>query len=344
MTAWNITERAVRLHREAIVIDAHSDILMAVADGRVRLGEHTVVEDITTRDVYGHYDLPRWLEGGVTAQVCALYISDSWMHTPLIRALDMVANAYQEISQNEQLVLATTTEEIRQVKREGKVAIILSFEGADPLGGSLKYLPIFHRLGLRMASLTHARRNYFAGGVCRDLDESMGLTPLGVEAIKMMNELGIVVDLRHLDYRAIEQILEITEQPVVMSHVNAGKAFPTDPRDGPHFPFTSVSGLERRHQLQAIGRNGGVVCIIFWSQENIETIVDDMVYVAETIGPAHVGLGTDFYGFDKAPAGAEDVSRFPYVTDRLVQRGFSDEEILGILGGNLVHVFEQVWK
>ena len=338
------TEHAAMLHREAIVIDAHSDILMAVADGRVRLGERTIVEGITKRDVRGHYDLPRWLEGGVTAQVCALFIEKAFLHMPLNRALDMAACAYDEIAQNDCLMLATTSEEIRQAKREGKVALILSFEGADPLVGNLKYLRLFYQLGVRMISLTHARRNYFAGGVIRDMAEDGGLTSLGVEAIKMMNELGIVVDLRHLDARAFNQILEITEQPVVVSHVSSRRAFSPDPDAGPYFPFTSVTGLDRRRLLHAVGENGGVVCIIFALQKNVDAVMDDIEYVAAEIGVEHVGLGTDFYGLEIAPVGAEDISKLPLITELLVQRDFSDEQIKGILGGNLLRLFDEVWK
>lgn len=337
-------DRAQALHRDAVVIDAHSDILMAVADGRLRLGERTQVDSVTTRDVWGHYDLPRWLEGGVTAQVCALFIQNEHLHHPLDRALEMVAGAYEEIANNEQLVLATTVEDIRRAKREGKVGLILSFEGTDPLGGNLRYLRLFHQLGVRMASLTHARHNYFSGGVARGVAEDGGLTPLGVEAIKMMNELHIVVDLRHLDAKAFNQILEMTDQPLVVSHVNAREAFPHDPNDGPHFPFTSSTGIDRRRMLQAVGGNGGVVGIIFWRQKGVDGIVDDMAYVAAEIGAEHVALGTDFYGFDMAPQGAEDVSKFPRITERLVERGFTDEEIRGILGENLMRVFEQVWE
>lgn len=340
----NTVAHAAQLHREAIVIDAHSDILMAVADGRTRLGERTVVDRVTTRDVWGHYDLPRWIEGGVTAQVCALFIQREHLHHPLDRALEMAASAYEEIAINERLMLATTVADIEQAKREDKVALILSFEGVDPLGGNLRFLRLFYQLGVRMASLTHARHNYFSGGVTRDVSEDKGLTPLGIEAIQMMNELGIVIDLRHVDARAFDEILELTTQPVVVSHVNARQAFPHDPNEGPYFPFTSTTGQDRRRMLQAVADNGGVVCIIFWRQKGIDGIVDDMEYVATEIGPEYVGLGTDLYGFDWAPEGAEDVSKFPGITERLVQRGFTDDQVRGILGGNLMRVFEQVWK
>ena len=341
----DISPRAAALHNESIVIDCHSDILMAVADGRVKLGERTVVEGVTTRDVRGHYDLPRWQEGGVTLQVCALFVRHEEIHYALARGIDMVAAAYQEIAANEGLVLAETVEDIRRAKSDGKVALMLSFEGVDPLGNSLRLLPVFHKLGIRMASLTHARRNYFSGGVMwGEIDERAGLTPVGREAIKMMNELGIVVDVRHMDALAIEQTLAISTKPVIFSHVNALEAFPKDPDDAPHFPFTKDPGVDRYRMMQDIAASGGVIAIIFWRHKSIEALLDNFVYVAEAVGPQHLALGTDFYGFDMVAEGMEDVSNFPVLTDRLLGRGFSEDEVRGILGGNMMRVFEQVLK
>ena len=159
MSNLTLSEHAARLHRESIVIDAHSDILQAVNDGQVKLGVRTVVQGMTTRSVVGHYDLPRWLEGGVTAQVCALFVRARELHVPLTTALDLATAAYEEIAANEQLVLATSVADIERAKQNGKVALVLSMEGTDPLGGDLKYLRLFYQLGVRMASLTHARRD-----------------------------------------------------------------------------------------------------------------------------------------------------------------------------------------
>jgi membrane dipeptidase len=340
----DISEHARRLHQQAIVIDAHSDILAAVADGRAKLAERAVVAEGHTRDALGHYDLPRWLEGGMTAQVCTIYIARHLLHHSVIRGLDIAAAAYAEVASNDQLVLAKTTAEIRQAKQDGKVAMVLSFEGVDALGGTLDYLPLYHALGVRMASLTHARRNFYSGGVERGVDERAGLSTLGREAIRKFDELGIVVDLRHMDARAIFEAMEITRNPVVMSHINARLAFPEDPDDAPHHPFSADKGVDRIGMLRKIGESGGVVCIIFWKQGTVDNIVDDIVYVADHIGIDHVGLGTDLYGFDAAPVGAEDVSCFPRITDRLLKRGFSDDEVLRVLGGNLMRVFDQVWK
>jgi membrane dipeptidase len=338
--------RAARVHGGAIVIDAHSDILMAVADGRVRLRERTPVDTTTARDVRGHYDLPRWRDGGVTAQVCALFIETAHLHHPLDRALAMVAAAYDEIAENaDGLLLATSVDDILRAKREGKVAIILSFEGVDPLGGNLSYLRVFHQLGVRMASLTHARSNYFAAGVTKTVaEEHHGLTPLGIQTVRMMNALGIVVDLRHVDFRGCEQIVEISEDPVVFSHVSTRRAFPTDRHAEPHFPFSTATGFDRLRLLRDVARTGGVVCVIFALQQDLEAVIDDITYAVEQIGVEHVGLGTDFYGFNIAPVGAEDVSRLPAVTESLLRRGFAEADIQGILGGNLLRVFRQVWR
>ena len=338
-----ISERADKLHREAIVIDAHSDILMAVADGRVRLGERTKVDGLHTRDVRGHYDLPRWKEGGVTAQVCAIFIRHSEIHFALTRGLDMVAGAYHEIAENEDLVLVRNASEISAAKQDGKVGLMLSFEGVDPLGHNLRLFPVFYQLGVRMASLTHARRNYFSGGVMRgDIGEDGGLTPIGVDAIKMMNDLGIVVDVRHMDARSIGQVLEISTQPVIFSHVNSLEAFPRNPNERTYFPFTKDSRINRRQMLRDICGTEGVICVIFWRQKSIEAIIDNLEYVAEEVGPEYVGLGSDFYGLDMVANGMEDVSRLPVLTERMMQRGFSDEAIVGILGGNMMRVFDKV--
>ena len=339
----NVSQRAAKIHNDSIVIDAHSDILMAVADGRVRLGERTKVNGVHTRDVRGHYDLPRWKDGGVTAQVCALFVRNTEIHYALTRGLDMVAGAYHEIEENDDLVLVRTGDEIRQAKRDGKVGLMLSFEGVDPLGNSLKLMPVFYELGVRMASLTHARRNYFCGGIMRgDIGEDGGLTPIGRDAIRMMNDLGIVVDVRHMDARAIGQVLEISTQPVIFSHVNAIEAFPRSVSDRTYFPYTKDSGINRRQMLKEICGTDGVVCVIFWRQKSIDAIVDNMEYLAEEVGPEYVGLGSDFYGLDMVAAGMEDISRLPVLTEKMMQRGFSDNDIVGILGGNMMRVLDRV--
>ena len=158
----------------------------------------------------------------------------------------------------------------------------------------------------------------------------------------MMNDLGIVVDVRHMDARAIGQVLEISTQPVIFSHVNALEAFPRNASQKTSFPYTKDSGINRLQMLKDICGTDGVICIIFWRQKSIDAIIDNMEYVAEEVGPEYVGLGSDFYGLDMVANGMEDISRLPVLTERMMQRGFSDDAIVGILGGNMMRVFDKV--
>ena len=170
--------RAQQIHQQAIVIDGHSDILSALADRRMHLKDRVKVDSPedwrgaqyikmppnTTPyepspysmwyEAMGQYDIPRWREGGVTAEVLAMYISEEHLHRSLERALDMVAAFHREIEANpDTLKLATTAADIRSAKAEDKTALMLSLEGCEPLGRNLDMLDIFYRLGLRMVSL-----------------------------------------------------------------------------------------------------------------------------------------------------------------------------------------------
>lgn len=96
--------------------------------------------------------------------------------------------------------------------------------------------------------------------------------------------------------------------------------------------------------MEAIARNGGVVGVIFYAQDDLDEVVANIEYLIDIIGPDHVGLGSDLYGMEKAPKGLEDMSKIPAITKRLVQQGHTGEVILKVLGGNYMRVFEQVWK
>ena len=211
LSAEPIVEHARQLHRRAIVIDCHSDILNPLADGRCQLKDRLVVEPpeswkgleqaqvrvgatpyqlssyASWFQCLGQYDIPRFREGGVTAQVMAIYVDDAFLSASLEKALDMVAALYRELESNaEHLLLAITAADIRRAKTEGKIALILSLEGAEPVGRNLNLLDVFYRLGVRMISLTHSRRNYLADGTQVGV-KTGGLTQLGREVVRRMN-------------------------------------------------------------------------------------------------------------------------------------------------------------
>lgn len=356
---------AVELHKRAIVIDGHSDILMAVADGKVRLGLEVEVPDAerwepplgvaqdamanmfgfsphtTYFGTSGQYSIPQFLAGGLTVQVCAIYLQDRDLERALQRGLEMTWWLHREVEENDDFELVTTVADIHRVKRTGNCGGILAFEGFEPLGFDLRFLDLFYKLGLRMASLTHSRRNFFGDGLQPHV-QTAGLTAAGKQAVKRMNELGIVVDLGHLNQVGFWEVMELVQAPVVFSHTGPQDFFPRRAEDSSRYPGIDTSrGHER---LEAIAHTGGVVGVIFYNQADLDAVVADIEYVMDVVGPDHVGLGSDLYGMERAPKGLEDISKVPSITKRLVQRGHSDEVILKFLGGNYMRVFEQVWK
>lgn len=353
-----------RIHRQAIVIDGHADLLMPVADGKMRLNDRVQLpppgawhpplgwRDSAEVDLYGFsphtayfqtmglYDVPRLREGGVTVEVCAVYIDDANLDGALHRALEMIYWLRREADLNPDFALVSDVPAVKDVKRDGKTSGVLGFEGLEPLGADLKLLDVFYALGLRIASLTHSRRNTFADGTQRGVATG-GLTKLGQAAVRRMNDLGIVIDLAHLSQPGCWEVIALSEAPVVLSHTSPRRVFPRDPSTSPLYPGIVT---DRAHELmEAIAATGGVIGIIAYDQPDLDSMLDDLDYVIQSVGPDHVGLGTDFFGIERAPAGFRGIQDLPHLTRRMVERGYSEEVIRKALGGNLLRVFEQVW-
>jgi len=363
MPTPNFDLHANELHQRAIVIDGHSDILMAVTDNKARLGDWLQLPDPATwqppvradwsagklhglqpHTLYfgsaGQYSLPQFQAGGVTVQICAIYLENGQLSYAVRRGLEMSWWLHHEVQENSGFELVRTTADITRLKQAGKCGAILSFEGLEPLGPDLWMLDLYYQLGLRMASLTHNRRNLYADGVQTGV-KGGGLTELGKQAVRRMNELGIVIDLVHLNETGFWEVLEQTQAPVVFSHTSPYCFSRLPQTDPPHPGFV----LRRdRGRLEALARNGGLLGVIFFDQGELDKVVGDIEFLLELIGPDHVGLGSDYYGAQFAPLGLEDISKVPAITRLLVKRGHSDEVILKILGGNFMRVFEQVWQ
>jgi membrane dipeptidase len=354
-----ISERATELHRKAIVIDGHSYILMAIADGKLRLADRFELPDPATwqpptgwsaeieAKLYdfsphtsyfqtaGHYDLPRFREGGLTAQSMAIFIEHDNLDRPLQRALEMVYWHNREYEENDDFEPVLSAADIRRQKQEGKIGGILAFEGFEPLGADLKLLDVFYAVGLRLATLTHSRRNYWADGTQAGI-RTTGLTTPGRDAVRRMNELGIVIDLAHLAPQGCLDVLELSEAPVILSHGSPRRLFRGD---------QSGEGTDTaRRVMEGIVTKGGVIGIIAWDQPDLSTMLDDIEKVIREFGADFVGIGSDFFGFERAPTGFTGMHELPNVTRGLVERGHPDDVVLKVLGGNFLRVFGEVWR
>lgn len=326
---------AQTLHRQSIIIDGHCDTLMRLKPGNV--SPPLFLKSL--QDQPGHIDLERLKKGGITAQNFACYLEESVLPAQAVReTLRMIDAFYLWQQENPaDLCLATCATDIERAKARGQVAGILSLEGAEGLEGNLGVLRMFYRLGVRWVGLTWNRRNQAADG----LGESRtggGLTEFGVNLVKEMNRLGMIVDIAHLAPQGVQDVFALCEGPVVASHANA-RALCDIPRN--------LSDA----QLEQIAAHGGVVGVVFVPKfitqgegpATLDMLLDHIDHIVRIAGIDHVGLGSDWDGFfSDPPVGLQDVSQTPNLTAGLLARGYSPQDVQKILGGNWLRVIRQV--
>jgi len=319
-----------KLHQDSVIFDGHCDTLLDILSGKRKFGE---------RSVDGHIDLPRLREGGVTAQVFAVYLEDQYLPAGAVkqtlRVLDVL---HRELAAHpDTFTLATKAADIRAAKRAGKVAAVAGLEGAEALEGDLGTLRMFYRLGVRLLTVAWSRRNQAADGVGESRTGG-GLTTFGLQMVQECNKLGILLDISHLAPAGVRDVLEASTQPIIASHSNA-YALCGHPRN-----LTD-------EQLLAVANKGGVVCVVFVpsfvtadrKDASLEKLLDHIDHIVRVAGVDHVGLGSDFDGFSPPPpVGLEDVTHLPGITAGLVQRGYSEAHVRKILGENFLRVFRQV--
>lgn len=284
----------------------------------------------------GHVDIPRLRDGGVDCQVFAISSARERLPPYALRtALEMLDIFYSECEKNrEALVLAKTYQDVLEAVKGGKIAAVLSIEGADVIEGSLGILRCFYRLGVRMVGLVHSLRNPLADGIS-DSRTRGGLSELGVEVVEELERLGVIIDVSHLSEAGFWDLIEISRRPIVASHPNC-RALCDHPRN-----LTD-------DQIKALADRGGVVGLSFVPQfihersPSVQRLVDHIDHIVDLVGPRYVGLGSDFDGMPKTPEGLEDASKMPNITRELIRRGYPEDEIRMILGENHLRVFREV--
>ena len=322
--------RAIDLHARALVVDTHCDSLDCVLRGERHLGE---------RSTQGQTDVPRLLDGGVTAQVFATGL-DPLGHRParpLQQLLHYVDALHRDIERYpEQMLLAATAADLQRAKREHKLAALLSVEDAAQLEGDLRCLLPLRRLGVRAIGLVWGPPNEVGIGVTGVPFVNRGLTGFGRELVREMNNLRLLLDVAHINEPGFWDVVECTSAPIFNSHANAAGLVP-HPRN-----MTD-------DQLRAIADSGGLISVVFCflrsdaAQPSVDDLVDHIDHIAGVVGAKHIGIGSDFDALPgPPPIGLEDASKFANITRVLVARGYGDEDILGILGGNFVRVFKAV--
>lgn len=330
------SDRAAALHADSLVVDAHSDVFCDVEIRRAR-GE---------TDVLRRFHLPAWQAGGVNAVVTALYVEPE--HKPdraLRQAMRLLGAALNDIEQTPEVAFCRTRAEIDAAVARGQIAFILSIEGGECIQDGIEALRVFYELGVRLIGLTWNQRNMLAEGI-GEARAGGGLTELGRTMVREANRLGILLDVSHLSVKSFWDLIETSQAPIIASHSNA-KALCDHPRN-----------LDD-DQIRAVVASGGTVGVTmvpaFITKEPREAtlarLIDHIDHIASLVGTENIAIGPDYVNFLEAWAnraetsplsGLENISVLPNLTAALVQRGYSEAAIRGILGENFLRVLTGV--
>jgi membrane dipeptidase len=365
--------RAKRILRTTPLIDGHNDLAW-----RIRGDRHTP-RDVDAYDLRkttpGHTDLARMKAGMLGAQFWSVYIpgeiKDSGYARVQLEEIDIARRFIAKYP--ERLAFATHASDIRKDFAQGKVASFLGMEGGHAIENSLGALRAYYELGVRYMTLTHNVTLDWADAAL-DTARHGGLTPFGKEVVREMNRLGMLVDLAHVSPGTMSAALDVSEAPVIFSHSGA-RALVDHPRNVPDsilarlrknggivmVPFVNsfVSPEVRAHDLaedsaakESTKRFPGDSAAVHrevsaWGAAHplplatLAQVADQIEHVRDVAGIDHVGIGSDFDGFEDVIPGLENVSRFPYLLAELARRGWSDADLRKVTGENFIRVFTQ---
>ena len=339
--------RAVRIHKEAIVVDTHIDTTMML--GREGWDFMTRHEAKRGEDS-NHVDLPRAREGGLDAAFFSIYMPGTITGPEAVkRSLILIDHVRRLAEQHpNEIALATTAAEVRAAHKAGKFAALMGMEGGHMIDDSLAVLRDYQRLGVRYLTLSHSVNTNWSDS-SGDTPKHNGLTDFGKDVVRELNRLGMLVDISHVSDKTFWDAMETSKAPLVASHSS----------------LRSISGHPRNmtdDMIRALGGKGGVIMInysrSFLSNElyeaglkNVplaerptvswEKIVEHIDHAAKLVGATHVGLGSDFDG-TTVPDGMDDVSMLPKITAALLDKGYSEQDVKNILGENILRLLEKV--
>ncbi|KAK6457227.1 renal dipeptidase family [Scheffersomyces xylosifermentans] len=345
-------ERLNKLLKETPIVDTHNDfpfMLRLKLHNQLYLGSGFTFDD----DFFTHTSLPKIKKGKLGIQFFSVFIECQYpdelsqefnYKTPIVR------DTLEQIDVTERLVdlfpdymefAWNSTEALDIYRRKGKLAVTLGVEGLHQCDASIAMVRKYFDMGVRYITLTHNCDNPFAtaaSSVAAGLPDG-GLTDLGKECIAEMNRIGMLVDLSHVSYQTMVDALEVSKSPVVFSHSSAYSLCP-HLRNVPD------------DVLKVVKEKRGVVQVNFYpgflrnpskdsDKVTIEDAVDHIFHIAKVAGWESVGLGSDFDGIESVPEGLEDVSKYPELLYKCMERGASDENIQGLMGGNILRVWKE---
>lgn len=370
-------ERALKIHKKAIIIDGHNDITSPMVDEDLNLSTDTLGKFHKDGDPF-HTDLNRLKKSGITGEFFSIYTSgtDYEKGGKMRRAMDLIDATYREIERHpNQLTFCTTSAQIRQAKKQNKICALMGIEGGYVIENSLFALRNFYRLGIRYMTLTHNVSHDWADAH-RGEAKHNGLSDFGKEVVREMNRLGMFVDISHVSEKVMSDVLDVSRAPIIASHSGAR---------GVNNHTRNVSD----DILKRVAKNGGVIMINFYPsfldertnrEENERAknlkpqldalreqfknereafneaerklfaenpiyiapaarIVDHIDHIKSVAGIDYVGLGSDYDGVPFLPDGMNGAEDLVLVTYEMLKRGYSETDVKKVLGENFLRAF-----
>jgi len=372
--ADSVSEKARQLHFSSIVVDTHDDTTQRFLDGDFDLG---------ARSSSGSIDIPRMKEGGLGAIYFSIWIPSKITGPEAIKhALDQIDAVREQVRKRpKDIVLATTAAEVREARKQGKIAALMGVEGGHMIASDLGVLRSYAALGVRYMTLTHSGNDEWADS-STDTAVHNGLTDFGKDVVREMNKLGMMVDISHVSDKTFYDALAVSKAPLIASHSSCRSICDaarnmTDQmikdlaakggviQINYHVGFLSQEfrSSEKAHpewekaigaevQKRCGGKEGcqliegdritreyvarGDLPRVDWTK-----IIEHIDHAVKLVGAEHVGLGSDFDGANM-PFGMEDASKLPLITEALLRKGYSDDDVRKILGENTLRVMTEV--
>jgi len=362
-----------KIHRKAIVVDTHNDILMKAADKGMAFDQDLAGKTLS--------DLTRWKKGGLDVQIFSVYC-DGDLKNPYAFANREMDSLDAVAARNpDKIVRVANYAELMQAVKQHKIAAMFGVEGGHMIEDDLNKLESLYKRGARYLTLTHNIAPSWATSAADETTKPnlphKGLTDFGIQVVKRMNQLGMIIDVSHVGEQTFWDVIKLTGKPIMASHSCV-------------YNLTPHRRNLKDAQIKAIAKNGGVIQLNFnpgfidsnfakketaflkkHAAENdslmkagvgdfysmdylyqkyteeanamrppLSMIIDHIDYIVKLVGVDYVGLGSDFDGINLTPQQLDDVTTYPLITKALVEKGYTKKDINKILGGNFLRVLQ----